>query len=147
MITLRETINVKSPIEKVYDYLVNLENVQRWQPAVIEVTRLTEGPTRVGTSFREVVRFMGRQYTSTCEIVELEPNRMFAFNATSDGPLEYKTKYTFEPADGGTRLEIVGSFQTKGAWRLLEPIMKGEIRKESQMELVAVKKAIESLTP
>jgi uncharacterized protein YndB with AHSA1/START domain len=146
MITLRETIDVKSPVEGVYNYLVNLENVQRWQPAVIEVTRLTEGPTRVGTRFREVVRFMGRRYTSICEIVELEPNKLFAFKASSDGPLEYHTKYTFEPADGGTRLEIVGSFQTKGLWRLAEPMMRGEIQKESQMELVAVKKAIESLT-
>jgi uncharacterized protein YndB with AHSA1/START domain len=145
MIKLKETIEVNRPVEEVFDYIVNLENVQRWQPAVIEVRRLTEGPTRLGTRFSEVVRFMGRRDTTTCEVVELERNSRFAFKAT--GRFEYETTYTFGARDGGTRIEIDGSFKTKGFWRVLEPILKGELQTESRTELQAMKKAIETRTP
>ena len=146
MITLQETIEVNRPAKEVYDYLVNVENAQKWQPAVIEVKRLTEGPIRIGTKFSEVAKMMGRRISTTCEITELEPNKKIAFKATSDGPMEYQTTYTLEPNGAATRLRIVGSFRTKGLWRLLEPFLKGEVKKESQQELTIMKKVIETRT-
>lgn len=90
---------------------------------------------------------MGRRISTTCEITELEPNKTIAFKATSDGPMECQTTYTLEPNGNATRLRIVGSFRTKDFWRLLEPILKGEVKKESQQELTTMKKVIESRTP
>jgi uncharacterized protein YndB with AHSA1/START domain len=144
MITLQETIELERPVAEVYDYLVHIENTQKWQPAVIEVTRLTEGPIRVGTQFREVAKMMGRRIHTTCEITRLEPNRIMAFEGTSDGPLEYRTTYTLEPNGSGTRLRIEGSFRTRGIWRLLEPILKSEVKKGSRQELTAMKRVIET---
>lgn len=46
MITLQETIDINRPVAEVYDYVVNVENAQKWQPAVTEVKRITEGPIR-----------------------------------------------------------------------------------------------------
>ncbi|MBI3003964.1 MAG: SRPBCC family protein [Ignavibacteriales bacterium] len=146
MIKLEETVEIRRPVHEVYNYVVNLENVQKWQPAVIEVKRLTEGPTRVGTKFSEVAKMMGRRVNTTCEITSMEPNKTLAFKASSDGPLEYETSYAFEPVGTATRLKIVGSFRTKGFWRLLEPLFKGEVKKESVQELTAMKNAIEERT-
>ena len=146
MITLQETIEINRPVKEVYDYVVNVENAQKWQPAVIELKRITDGPIRVGTKFSEVAKMMGRRINTTCEITELEPNKTIAFKATSDGPLEYQTTYTLEPNGSATRLKIIGLFRTKGFWRLLEPLLKGEVKKESQQELTIMKKVIEGRT-
>lgn len=143
-INLRESIEIHRPVEEVYDYVVNVENVQKWQPAVSEVKRLTAGPIRVGTKFSEVAMMMGRRIQTTCEITHLEPNSTVAWNATSDGPMEYQTTYTFEAIGSSTRLKIAGAFRGKGLWRLLEPILKGELKKESRHELAAMKAIIES---
>ena len=146
MITLQETIQIDRPVKEVYDYVVNVENTQKWQPAVIEVRRLTEGPIRVGTKFSEVAMMMRRRVHSTCEITQLEPNSTVAFKGTSDGPLEYQTTYTLVANGNATQLHIVGSFRTKGLWRLLEPLFGGEVRSQSRHELTAMKAMIEART-
>ena len=144
MITLRETVEIDRPLEEVFNYVVNVENAPKWQPAVIEVKRITNGPIGVGTKFKEVAKMMGRRVDTICEITELETNKKFAFKGTSSGPFEYESTYTLEPKENGTSISIVGNFRTKGFWRLLEPFIKGEVAKESSQELAAMKEAIES---
>lgn len=146
MIALQESIEISRTVKEVYDYIVNFENAPKWQPAVIEVKRLTEGPIRVGTQFREVAKMMGLRINTICEITELEANKKFAFKGTSTGPLEYEASYTLEPSGNATRLNIVGKMRTKGFWKLLEPIFKGEVKKESRQELLSMKRAIETRT-
>ena len=146
MITLKESIEINRPVADVYNYVVNIDG-QKWQPAVIEVRKLTEGPVRVGSKFSEVAKMMGRRVNTTCEITALEPNKRISFRATSDGPVEYETTYTLEQNGNATRLNINGNFRTKGFWRLLEPMFKGEVKKESLQELTTMKRAIEERTP
>jgi len=190
MIVIKDSIEISRTPQQVYSYVVDLENVPRWQPAVIEVKRLTEGPTRVGSQFREVAKMMGRKIRTTCEIKRLDPGKLIAFGVKdtsknpypwkravrlslskpccsrvlganrfrqaqsdrvfrgalkSDGPLEYETTYSLEPTAAGTRLNINGHFRTKGFLRLLEPIIKGQVRKESKEKLAKMKKVIEEI--
>jgi len=142
MIALQETIEINRPVAEVYNYVVNIDG-QKWQPAVIEVKKLTEGPVRVGSRFNETAKMMGRRVHTVCEITALEPDKRISFKATSDGPVEYETTYTLEDNGNATRLNISGNFRTKGFWRLLEPLFKGEVKKESLQELAAMKAAIE----
>ena len=143
MITLRNELDVNRPAADVYDFLVNIENAPKWQPAVIETRRITEGPIRVGTQFREVAKVMGRRVETTCEITELVPLKCMAFRATSTGPFAYHTSYSLEDRGNSTRITIEGAFELKGLWRLLEPLVRGEVRKESAQELQVMKAAIE----
>jgi carbon monoxide dehydrogenase subunit G len=144
MITLRNALDIDRPVADVYDFIVNIENAPKWQPAVLEVKRLTPGPVRIGTQFREVAAMMGRRISTVCEITELEQAHRIAFRGTSTGPFSYDTTYTLEPAGNATRVNIVGNFRLKGLWRLLEPVVRFEVRKESEQELRAMKSAIES---
>ena len=143
MITLQNTVDVNVPVERAFDFVVNLENVPKWQPAVIETKRLTEGPTRVGSQFREVAKMMGRKVETVCTITSLEPASRVAFKGDSTGPFSYTTNYVFEARASGTRIVIDGAFEFRGWWRLLEPLVRGELRKESAGELVAMKAAME----
>ena len=144
MITLRNTLEVRRPVGAVYDFVVNLENVPKWQPAVIETRRITEGPMRVGTQFREVAKLMGKRVEGVCEITQLEPGKAFAFRGSPDGPFSYESTYRFESLGESTRIEIVGEFRFKGLWRLVESLAGVMLKMESGKELAAMKAAIEA---
>ena len=144
MITLRNTLEVRRPVSAVYDFVVNLENVPKWQPAVIQTKRVTEGPIREGTQFREVAKIMGRSVESICEITRLEAGKTLAFRGTSNGPFTYATTYTFESLGESTRIAIVGEFRFMGFWRLFEPFAGVMLKLESGKELAAMKAAIEA---
>jgi len=114
MISLQNQIEIDRPVTDVFQFVAHVENAPKWQPAVIETSRITEGPMRVGTQYREVAKMMGRRVTTVCEITELVPDRRIAWKATSSGPFSYQTTYTFTPAGSRTRLDIVGTFSLRG---------------------------------
>jgi hypothetical protein len=143
MIALKHEIDIDRRVSDVFQFVAHVENTPKWQPAVIESKRITTGPLRVGTQFQEVATVMGRRVTTVCEITEYVPDRKLAWRATSTGPFTYATTYTFTPAGNRTRIDITGTFSLRGLWRLLEPLVRGEVRKESAQELTAMKAAIE----
>ena len=143
MITLRNELDVNRSIDHVFNFIVNVENAPKWQPAVIETRRLTDGPIRVGSQFREVAKMMGRRVETVCEITALEPRVRVAFRGTSNGPISYATTYTLAQRGHGTRIVIEGSFELKGLWRFVERLLQSDIRKESAQELKAMQAALE----
>jgi hypothetical protein len=66
---------------------------------------LTDGPVRVGTRFRETRIVFKREATEEMEVTALEPPERFAFGCESHG-CRYHTQMTFEPASGGTDVEL-----------------------------------------
>jgi uncharacterized membrane protein len=144
MITLRNEVQIHRPVSEVFDFVANVENVPKWQPAVLETKRLTPGPTRVGTQFSEVAKLMGRRVEGVCEITELAPDQRFSFTGMPNAPFSYETVYAFEARGTHTQLKIVGTFRFKGAWRFFEPLIGLLIRLESAEELKAMRRAIEA---
>ena len=145
MITLHNQLDVDRPIAEVYDFIVNVEDAPKWQPAVLETTRITPGPLQVGSQFREVAKLGNRRVDTLCEVLELEPLQRITFKGSSpSSPMSYKTTYTLEAKGDATRITIVGNFSFTGLWRLVEFIIKSEVSKESQQEAQAMKAAIES---
>ena len=73
---------------------------------------------REGTGEREglgAVRvFRGGRVTGRDEIVELVPNRRFAYRHTSNLPIrDYRGEVDLEPASGGTAIRWVSTFEPK----------------------------------
>jgi uncharacterized protein YndB with AHSA1/START domain len=101
------SVTIKRPVEDVFAVLTDPTLSPRWSSNAIKGEILTEGPPGVGTRRRAVVKgLFGRTMESVMEVTELEPNRMVALkliSATWGG--SGRTKYTFSPVDGGTRVD------------------------------------------
>ena len=54
MIQHEINVLINQPVEKVFAYLVDAQNLRAWQADLLEHESLTEGPIRVGARFREV---------------------------------------------------------------------------------------------
>jgi hypothetical protein len=118
----------------VWDYVVAgfFGNHQRWDPAIVELRKLTEGAVQLGTRGVEVRNFGGRQEAEFV-VTELTPKRRFAFSNVS-GPFALERRYDF--ADGGrTRLTFHFSMAPKGMTRLLFPLLRGMIAKQVESNI------------
>ena len=74
MIQHEVTIYLNRPVEQVFAFLTDPDNLRTWQSNLIETERLTDKPLRVGSRFREV-RQMGRrssEYQEHVGVVERE---------------------------------------------------------------------------
>ena len=145
MIRVSDTVDIGQPIETVFAFLADVQNFPRWQSGVVSSRSMSEGPMRLGTRFTESMRVMGMTFDANCEVSAFEPPHRMAFVA--DGRLvRYEVEFTFQPTSAGTRLSVDGQVAFKGFWRLLSPLMNGEIRKEIKTELANIETALQSST-
>ena len=103
MVKVQASMLISRPPERVFQFVAVdfLRNYARWSPEVISLQPLSEGPVRVGTSWRQVRVDQGRRTESTFRVSRLEPGRRLDFEGTSN---PFSVAYQLEPVEDRTRL-------------------------------------------
>ena len=124
-----DRISIDAPAGQVYDYVADFTRHAEWAGHGLQVTKSTEGPVAVGSSFSTTAKLLGTQREQST-ITELSPGSAFAWEST--GALG-RARHRFALADdgGSTTLtksaEIVDpTFLAKlTSWKLSRDIPKG----------------------
>lgn len=144
MITYEGAIVISRPVAEVFDYATTFEYFPRWTD-VISMKRLSNGPVDVGT---RVQLEMGRWPLKSqidFETVVWERDRNWTFKTVSASPIVWDGKFVFEPlGPESTQVRTAGEVTLKGLRKLLEPVVRGELRKSEQAELETLKGILES---
>ena len=143
-IQLEHTVVIDRPIEEVFAFATDPNNVSLWQSTSLATEQTSEGPVGVGTTFRDTSQFLGRRIESDYEVTENEPPHRQCVRITS-GPIPGSGCYLLEPdADGSTRFTQnfeadVGSF-----FRLAEPLVGRAIRRQMEADMATLKDLLEA---
>lgn len=126
----------------VFAFLADLENVPRWNYAISETRKLTDGPVRVGTRYRQIRTIPSRREESF-EVIELEPGRQLAVRGDL-GPFHGVVSYRLNLVDDGT--EVVNDVQLRasGALRLVAPVATARVSAAVAGNLRVLKQVLES---
>ncbi|MGH2653316.1 MAG: SRPBCC family protein [Actinomycetota bacterium] len=95
---------IDRPPAEVFRFIVtdHVRNHPRWDPNM-HLEQVAPGPIGVGTVIRRRYMMGDRQVEGEMEVVEYEPDRAFGV-VIRDGPAEFRSRITFEPAgEGSTR--------------------------------------------
>jgi uncharacterized protein YndB with AHSA1/START domain len=141
MIKNEVTIHINRPVEQVFTFLADTKNLRSWQSDLVENEQLTEEPLRVGSRFREVRRTGSRNSEIQAEMTVFEPNKRFA-TKTLTKP-EVTVSYTFDEENGGTRINYKFVMITSGFMRLLEPLIAGSMKKDTDSDFEKLKHLLE----
>lgn len=112
MIHIQESIFIRQPAERVFEYVTDPKNNANWQAGILETAITSEGTIGLGSTYICVNRFMGMRFESAGEIVEFESNRRCTYLFTS-GSVSGQTRFTFAAQDGGTLLTTSGKLELK----------------------------------
>jgi uncharacterized membrane protein len=136
------TVVVGRPPEEVFAYLTDLSNVPSWQSGSVEV-REPEGSLGVGTSYVQVLKFLGKRIETTLEVVEFESGRRFVLKSQS-GPIPFQVRHMLEPAGKGTRLQVTLEGEPGGFFRLAEGLVERNAQRQIEQDLAMLKKLVEA---
>jgi carbon monoxide dehydrogenase subunit G len=138
------TVVVERPPQEVFRFLTDLANVPAWQSGAVEV-RAPEGPLAVGTTYVEVLKFLGKRFEATLEVTEFEPARRFAVR-TRSGPIPFEVRHTLEPADGGgsTRIDVELEGDPDGLFRLAESLVMRNAKRQIEGDFATLKNMVEA---
>jgi uncharacterized protein YndB with AHSA1/START domain len=113
---------IDRPVSDVFAGLVNMDRVSDWNSGVEQVRWEKGQPLGVGTTIVYVGKFLGRSFESPSEVTEYVPDVKYSSRTTS-GPFDLEVENTLEPVDGGTRITSLFRGESRGFFKVAEPVM------------------------
>lgn len=143
---MRQQVEVKimRPPGAVFDFVArdHWRNHPRWDPDVVEITPLDQGPIRAGSRAR--VRRKRGAGDELLEVLELEPDSRFV-SRTQIGAFSLTMTALIGPADeGASRLTLRADTQARGAVRHLLPLLAPLFGRQMRASLKHIKAMLES---
>jgi diacylglycerol O-acyltransferase / wax synthase len=130
------SIDIASAPEQVFAYVTDPQHELEWNAQLADAEKLTAGPIGVGSRFR--MRFRRGVGDSLVEYVQFEPPRFWASMSTSRR-LDVRFEGTVIPIQAGSRLVVRTLLLPKGMLRLLQPVLRGVMRRSWEHHLAAIR--------
>jgi len=145
MITFESQQIIDRPAMDIWLYAADMATHTEWMD-VMEVRPLEGAPRAVGARAIERIKFGPKQLDVEFETSESIPGQRVAWRSTGSGPIETQATLDLQ-ADGPNRTRVTwsGSFGLRGLWRILEPIVAGEMRGSEASELRRLKERTEHM--
>jgi hypothetical protein len=143
MARIEESVQINCPVEKAFAYTTDAGSWSKWNTAIPEAEKTSQGPVGIGSTFRGTVHLMGRSMAWTAKATEYEANKKFGKNIDS-GSVLIEQHNTYTPTKDGVKYTIVYDMKFTGFLRLLSPMIVSSMRKELKMSLINVKQILEA---
>ena len=135
-------ITIGRPLHEVFEFIADPENIPKWNYAIEETRKTSDGPVGVGTTYRQVRTIPNRSEESV-EVTELEPDERFAIHG-SLGPFIGTLTYEFVDVDASTQITNTADLEASGLMKLAAPIATRRIRDAVAQNLGVLKRLLEA---
>jgi uncharacterized membrane protein len=143
MIRVETSVHIDRPSDEVFAFISNFENNPQWQSGQIEARFTSDGPLRVGSTYDQVAKFLGRRIISTFEVLEYEPGRRVKASSTS-GSFPITFTRMVEPAGDGADVSAVIEGDSSGFFKLAEPLLARMVQRSVDTDYRNLKNIMES---
>jgi Polyketide cyclase / dehydrase and lipid transport len=143
MATFQNTLTIQRPVEDVFAFLADFENIPTWNYAIVETKKTSPGPVGVGTSYRQL-RSMPDRREEGFEVTVFEPASRLEVHGDI-GPFTATISYLLAPVGDGTQLiNVVELESASGPLRLLAPLATSRVKAAVAANLNTLKKLLEA---
>ena len=144
MIKVEVSTVIHCPIEKVFAFVANFENLPQWEKDFVEVQEVTAEPDCVGATYNCLLTFPGPATIAKFEIIECIPNQKITYQCGRGRPIVPNGSYLFERVAGGTKITSQRQPEIPNPFSLLDGIMTSSIEKHTVEHLNNLKRLLES---
>ena len=141
MASFENTVTIRRPVEDVFAFLADFENVPKWNHAIVGTRKVSPGPVRVETSYRQT-RSAPSRSEEAFEVTVFEPASRLEVQGGL-GPFTARVSYLLEPAGSGTRLTNAVALGSSGLLTLVAPLATSRIKHAVAANLDTLKQLLE----
>jgi carbon monoxide dehydrogenase subunit G len=124
--TFENVVTISRPIKDVFGFLSDFENIPKWNYAIVETRKVSQGPVGVGTIYRQV-RSVPRRSEERFEVTAFDAPRFLEIQGQL-GPFSSRLSYALETTPQGTRVTNSVELELRGPGRLLGPVAVPRVR-------------------
>ena len=141
MATFANTVVIARPVEDVFGFLSDLEDIPKWNYAIVETRKISEGPVGVGTVYHQV-RSVPSRSEDRLEITPYDPPRQLEVRGRL-GPFRSRLFYALDATPEGTRVTNTVEVELRGPSRLLGRVAVPRVREAVAANLGKLKELLE----
>jgi carbon monoxide dehydrogenase subunit G len=134
---------INRPIEEVFGFISNAENLPLWRASALEIKRTSSEPFGIGSVFKARFSFLGRPFYGDLTIIAHEPHEKYGTKVVG-GPFPLEARYTLAPAESGTQLTLVIEGEPGGFFKLAEPLVVSMAKRAYEADLHNLKEMLEA---
>jgi uncharacterized membrane protein len=138
VLEFENTICIDRPVGEVFAFLSDFENIPKWNYYVLEVRRLSEGPTGIGTTYHQVRKSDQQDF----RIIEFEPDHTVAVKTLPHFSPSFERRFTLYEEGDTTRIRDQWKLDT-GMPALLERLARGRVKSAVAENLAKLKELLE----
>ena len=135
-------LTIRRPPHEVFQYLAAFENVPRWNYAIVETQKTSEGPVGVGATYRQT-RSIPSPAEETFTVTEFDPHKRLAIHGDL-GPFQGTLTYELDAIPGGTQLTNRADLEGKGVAKVAAPLLGGRVGDAMAANLQKLKEILET---
>ena len=138
MLEFENIILIYRPTDEVFAFLSDFENIPKWNYYVLEVRRLSESPTDIGTTYHQVRKTDQQDF----RIIEFEPNHTVAVKTLAQSSPSFERRFTLYEEGDTTRIRDQWRLDT-GRPTVLERLARGRVKSAVAENLAKLKELLE----
>jgi hypothetical protein len=141
-----KTVEASCDQAEAFDHIARgfFEHHGTWDPAVVSMTKTTDGPVGSGTTGLEGRRFGPWRIVSDIAVTSFEPDRRFGFETTK-GPMSERLECTIEARPGGSRVRVHMRLAAVSLpLRIIEPLMRPAFARNLQANTERMRRALDA---
>jgi len=136
------TITINRRPAEVFTFLAHLENLPRWNYAISETRKVSEGAVGVGSRYRQT-RTLPTRSEETFEVTEFERDSRLSLRGTL-GPFQSEVTYLLTAEGDSTILANTMKLKPSGPARLVAPLATSRIKSAVAANLDALKQILDT---
>ncbi len=141
MASFENTVMIGRSIEDVFAFLADFENVPKWNYAIVETRKVSEGPVGVGTVYQQV-RSVPRRSQERFQVTAYNPPRQLEVRGQL-GPFPSRLSYALDAVPEGTRVANSVELDLRGPGRLLGRVAVPRVREAVAANLGKLKELLD----
>ena len=133
-------IQVNTPVDRVFDFLADPNNLPEIWPNVIEVKTVKKTKADNGYTFNWMYKMSGTQFDGKCETLKYHPYERLVFQSAKG--LDATVFWKFQPTGQSTHLTLRFEYEIPAS--LLKRIKEEIVIRENEHELDALLQNVKS---
>ena len=141
MLSYESSVTIGRAPADVFPYLT--DTVKQGLYSDVPMRQITPGILATGSRMEVTFGIGPLKATIGLEVTAVDENTRMAFD-TYSGPIKWQGEYLLKPTDGGgTSLSHEGTMVFTGLWRLVEPLVGAELKRNGAKEMERLKAVVE----
>jgi hypothetical protein len=126
--TLLRTVVTRWDADSAFAYLLDFEHAEEWDSGTVRCERLA-GEGGVGTKYRNVSKFLGRETTLDYQVEKLVPGKQFVITGENKTVVSKDTVTVTPTSNGGAEVEYRADMTFKGFAGVISPLLSPFLKK------------------